>query len=66
MRLLGRRLKWRTAALASFTSYALSHNLGLSLITGGSARLRVYGAAGVPPADVARIIALASLSFWGA
>ncbi|HEX4736216.1 MAG TPA: bifunctional lysylphosphatidylglycerol flippase/synthetase MprF [Allosphingosinicella sp.] len=64
LRLLGRPLPWRTAALASFTSYALSHNLGLSLITGGSARLRVYGAAGVPPADVARIIALASLSFW--
>jgi phosphatidylglycerol lysyltransferase len=65
LRLLGRPLPWRTAALASFTSYALSHNLGLSLITGGSARLRVYGAAGVPPADVARIIAIASLSFWG-
>lgn len=64
LRLLGRKLPWRTAALASFTSYALSHNLGLSLITGGSARLRVYGAAGVPPADVARIIAIASLSFW--
>lgn len=64
LRLLGRPLPWRTAALASFTSYALSHNLGLSLITGGSARLRVYGAAGVSPADVARIIALASLSFW--
>jgi phosphatidylglycerol lysyltransferase len=64
LRLLGRPLRWRTAALASFTSYALSHNLGLSLITGGSARLRVYGAAGVSPADVARIIVIASLSFW--
>jgi phosphatidylglycerol lysyltransferase len=65
LRLVGRPLPWRTAALASFISYTLSHNLGLSLITGGSARLRIYGAAGIPPADVARIIAIASLSFWG-
>ena len=52
-------------ALASFCSYTLSHNLGLSLLTGGSARMRIYGAAGLGPGDVARVIASASLSFWG-
>ncbi|MGN6689754.1 MAG: bifunctional lysylphosphatidylglycerol flippase/synthetase MprF, partial [Sphingopyxis sp.] len=38
LRVIGRNLPWRTAALASFTSYTLSHNLGLALLTGGSAR----------------------------
>lgn len=59
-----RRLPFRTAALASFTSSALSYNLGLSFITGGTARYRVYTAAGVSRGDVARIITLASLTYW--
>ncbi|HEX8057764.1 MAG TPA: bifunctional lysylphosphatidylglycerol flippase/synthetase MprF [Novosphingobium sp.] len=64
LRIIGRPLPWRTAALASFTSYTLSHNLGLALITGGSARYRVYTNAGLPGSDVARIVALAGAAFW--
>lgn len=65
LRIVGRPLPWRTAALASFCSYTLSHNLGLSLLTGGSARYRIYTAAGLEAGDIARIIASAGLSFWG-
>ncbi|WP_242127095.1 bifunctional lysylphosphatidylglycerol flippase/synthetase MprF [Sphingobium sp. Sx8-8] len=65
LRIVGRPLPWRTAALASFCSYTLSHNLGLSLLTGGSARYRIYTAAGLEGGDIARIIASAGLSFWG-
>jgi phosphatidylglycerol lysyltransferase len=65
LRSIGARIPWRTAALASFTSYTLSHNLGLSLLTGGSARYRVYSAAGLGVADVARVSLLASAAFWG-
>lgn len=61
---IGRPLPWRTAALASFTSYTLSHNLGLSLLTGGSARYRIYTAAGLDGGDVTRIVALAAGTFW--
>lgn len=61
---IGRPLPWRTAALASFTSYTLSHNLGLAVLTGGSVRLRVYTGAGLEPADVARVIASAGIAFW--
>ena len=49
---------------AAFTSYALSHTLGFGAITGGSARLRIYGRIGMPPAKVARIIVIAGVSFW--
>jgi phosphatidylglycerol lysyltransferase len=64
LREIGRPLPWRTAALASFTSYTLSHNLGFSLLTGGSARYRIYTAAGLDGIDVARVIALAGATFW--
>ena len=64
LRIIGKLLPWRTAALASFTSYTLSHNLGLSLLTGGSARYRVYSANGLEGADIVRIIATASMTFW--
>lgn len=64
LKVLERPLPWRTAALASFTSYTLSHNLGLALLTGGSARYRVYRAAGLGGGEIGSVIALASLSFW--
>lgn len=64
LRVLGRKLLWRTAALASFTSYTLSHNFGLALLTGGSARYRVYRAAGLGGGEIGSVIALASFSFW--
>lgn len=65
LRIIGRPLPWSTAALASFTSYTLSHNLGFSALTGGAARYRVYTAAGLDGPDVARIVAIAGAAFWG-
>jgi phosphatidylglycerol lysyltransferase len=64
LRIIGRSLPWRTAALASFTSYTLSHNLGLSLVTGGSARYRIYTGAGLDGPDVARVVGIAGATFW--
>ena len=62
---IGRPLSWRTASFASFTGYALSHNLGFAWLTGGSARWRAYSAAGLDLADVARVTVLAGANFWG-
>ena len=64
LRIIGRPLPWKTAALASFTGYTLSHNLGLSAVTGGSARYRVYSSAGLDGPDVARVVAIAAATFW--
>lgn len=61
---VGEQLPWRVAAFASFTSYTLSHSLGFSLITGGSARYRIYSANGLGTADIVRIIALTGIAFW--
>ena len=65
LQVIGRPQRWIVAATASFTSYTISHNLGLSLLTGGSARYRVYTAVGLDLADVTRVSAIASLTFWG-
>ncbi|MCX7283140.1 MAG: hypothetical protein NTX28_03690 [Novosphingobium sp.] len=64
LRVIGRPLPWRTAALASFSSYTLSHNLGFGLLTGSSARYRIYVAAGLDGPDVVRVVALAGATFW--
>ena len=41
LRTIGSPQPYRTAALASFTSYTLSHNLGFGILTGAAARLRI-------------------------
>lgn len=65
LRAIGKPLPYRTAALASFTSYTFSHNFGFALLTGGSARYTIYSAAGLGSADIVRVIAFASAAFWG-
>lgn len=64
LRSLGHPVGWRTAARGAFTSYALSHNLGLAPVTGGSARLHIYTQRGIPAADVARLIVVTGCAFW--
>lgn len=64
LRALGHQVAWRTAARGAFTSYALSHNLGLAPVTGGSARLHIYTRKGIPAADVARLIVVTGCAFW--
>lgn len=63
LRVAGRPLPYRTAATASFLSYALTHNLGMAAVTGTSVRMRVYGQAGLTVGDVARVQTNAGLSF---
>jgi phosphatidylglycerol lysyltransferase len=63
LRVAGRPLPYRTAAAASFLSYALTHNLGMAAVTGTSVRLRVYGQAGLGIGDVTRVQANVGLSF---
>jgi len=61
---LGYRLAWPTLAAASFASFTMSHTLGLTVVTGGSVRYRIYSRAGVKAADIAMIILLCGWTFW--
>jgi phosphatidylglycerol lysyltransferase len=55
---LGKRLPYRRTALASFTGYAFSHNLGFGWLSGGAVRYRLYTAWGLSSLDIGAIIAV--------
>jgi len=61
---LGYDLPWRTLAAASFASFTMSHTLGVTVLTGGTVRYRIYTRSGVRAADIAMIILLCGWTFW--
>ena len=50
--------------LASFVSYAFSNTIGLSLLTAGSIRYRLYSAWGLSAEEIARLVTFTVLTFW--
>jgi uncharacterized membrane protein YbhN (UPF0104 family) len=65
LRTIGRRdVPYRVAALASFTSYAIGHNIGFTVFSGGAVRFRIYSAWGVTVPEVAKIAFVTGLTFW--
>jgi len=57
-------VRFGTVALGSFTSYAIGHALGFPLVTAGAVRWRIYGAAGLTIAEVAKLTAVAGVTLW--
>jgi glycosyltransferase 2 family protein len=65
LRTIGRtHVPYRIAALASFTSYTIGHNLGATVFTGGVVRLRIYSRWGLGIVDIAKIAFVTGLTFW--
>lgn len=65
LRTIGKpHVPYRTAALASFTSYSIGHNIGFSAFTGGTVRYRIYSAHGLGAVDVAKLCFITGLTFW--
>lgn len=60
---LGRRLPWPFVALTSFTTYALSHNIGASVLSGAVIRYRAYTSRGLTGGEVGVLVALCSMTF---
>ena len=58
------RLPYRIAALASFTSYSIGHNLGATMFTAGAVRWRIYSAWGLSVIDVAKMAFVTGLTIW--
>ncbi len=52
----------KTLVLGGFTAFAIGNAIGLSLLSGGSVRYRLYARHGVGAAEVARMTLFASLS----
>src|SRR3954470_10380327 len=64
LRQLRLRVPYRTTALASFTSYAVSFNLGFPLLTGGTIRYWIYAGRGLSTGVVASLTVIAGITFW--
>src|SRR5215471_6932228 len=65
LRTIGKKhVPYRIAALSSFTSYSIEHNIGATVFTGGAIRFRIYSDYGLNAIDVAKICFLSGLTFW--
>jgi len=56
-------ISWPFIAACSFVTYALGHNIGASVLSGGLVRLRAYSASGLTAVEVAILVALCSFTF---
>jgi uncharacterized membrane protein YbhN (UPF0104 family) len=65
LRTISRRdVPYRVAAMASFISYTIGHNLGATVFTAGAIRFRIYSAWGLGVVDVVKIAFVTGLTFW--
>ncbi|MDE2577493.1 MAG: UPF0104 family protein [Hyphomicrobiales bacterium] len=58
-----KHISWAFVSLCSFTTYALSHNIGASVFSGALVRYRAYSTKGLTAAQVAILVALCSFTF---
>ncbi|WP_439579045.1 phosphatidylglycerol lysyltransferase domain-containing protein [Elioraea sp.] len=62
-RFVGHPLSYGRIAFASFTAYALSHNIGFAMVSGAAIRYRLYALWGLSPLQIAGVVAFCSLTF---
>ena len=60
---LRKKISWRFISVASFTAYAIGHNLGASVFSGAVVRYRAYSSQGLSGADVGVLVAFCSFTF---
>lgn len=60
---IGKRVTWLFVTLCSFTTYALSHNIGGSVFSGAVIRYRAYGTRGLTGQDVGVLVAICWITF---
>lgn len=59
---IGRPFAYRRIAFASFTAYALAHNVGFNVLSGGAVRYKLYGSWGLSAAEIAKITGFVALT----
>ncbi|MDQ8732133.1 lysylphosphatidylglycerol synthase domain-containing protein [Bradyrhizobium sp. LHD-71] len=62
LRCVGRPLAWRRAALASFCSLSIGHNVGFAGLSSGAVRYRFYARWGLSFEQVARLVIFCGLT----
>ncbi|HVP07000.1 MAG TPA: lysylphosphatidylglycerol synthase domain-containing protein, partial [Candidatus Acidoferrum sp.] len=64
LRYIRHALEYPKVLLTSFITYAIGHNLGFSLFTGGSIRLRLYSAWGLSTFEITSLMGFGIITFW--
>lgn len=60
---IGKKVNWFFVTACSFCTYALSHNMGGSVISGAVIRYRAYGTKGLTAQDVGVLVAVCWFTF---
>ncbi|MBB5751262.1 lysylphosphatidylglycerol synthase transmembrane domain-containing protein [Prosthecomicrobium pneumaticum] len=60
---LGKKISWPFIALTSFTTYALSHNIGASVLSGAVVRYRAYSTKGLSGQEIGVLVVFCSFTF---
>ena len=60
---LGHKLGWLFISAVSFTTYALSHNIGASVFSGAVVRYRAYSTKGLTIAEIGLLVAFTAFTF---
>lgn len=58
-----KHINWLFISVCSFTTYALSHNIGASVFSGAMVRYRAYSTKGLTATQVAALVLLCSYTF---
>src|SRR5687767_5257990 len=58
-----KHIGWLFVSVCSFTTYALSHNIGASVFSGALVRYRAYSSKGLTAPQIAVLVALCSFTF---
>jgi uncharacterized membrane protein YbhN (UPF0104 family) len=60
---LDKRISWLFISLCSFTTYAISHNVGASVFSGALVRYRAYSTRGMSVQEIGLLIVFCSFTF---
>jgi uncharacterized membrane protein YbhN (UPF0104 family) len=60
---LRRKISFLFITLTSFTTYAISHNLGASVLSGSLIRYRAYSSKGIEAIEIGQLVAFCSFTF---
>lgn len=60
---MGRKISLMFVMVASFTTYALSHNIGASLLSGTVIRFRAYGSRGLSAGEIGVLVGITTFTF---
>src|SRR5690554_3048826 len=61
---LRKKVPWRFITFASFTAYAIGHNIGASVFSGALVRYRAYSSLGLGGKDIGILVAFCSFTFF--